>query len=134
MLPFLLAGALIAAQPAACPSDLLVANPQLKVLRSKDDRTLDNYIVTVNVQNQGTAGQRPGVNQHLDLLINQKAAGTQPIPGLGANESYPAAFRFQLPHQRHRKPVVITFHYMMDDKQRPGENCTTAHDQVTATL
>lgn len=133
MLPFLLAGALIAAQPGACPSDLLVANPQLKVVRAKD-RTLDSYIVTVTVQNRGTASQRPGINQHLDLLINQKAAGTQPIPGLGSNESYPAAFRFQLPHQRFRKPVVVTFHYLMDDKPRPGENCTTANDQVTATL
>ena len=133
MLPFLLAGALIAAQPNACPSDLLVANPQLKVVRAKD-RTLDSYIVTVNVQNQGTASQRLAVNQHLDLLINQKPAGTQPIPGLGANETYPAAFRFQLAHQRHRKPVVVTFHYVMDDKPRPGENCTTANDQITATL
>jgi hypothetical protein len=133
MLPFLLAGALIAAQPATCPSDLLVQNPRLKVVRATD-RTLDNYIVSVEVLNRGTADQRTNLRQHLDVLVNQKPAGTQPVPGLGANEVYPAAFRFQLPHQRHRKPVVVTFHYVMDDKARPGENCTTANDQITATL
>lgn len=133
MLPILLAGAIATATPAACPSDLLVQNPRLKVVRATD-RTLDNYIVSVDVLNRGTAGQRVNVKQHLDLLVNQNPSGTQPIPGLGANETYPAAFRFQQPHQRHRKAIVITFHYVMDEKPRPGENCTTANDQVTATL
>jgi hypothetical protein len=134
MLPFVIAGALVAAQPTACPSDLLVANPSVTVVKAQQ-HGLYNYVVTVDVKNQGTAAQRKDIAQHLDVLVNNKASGTQPIPGLGANENYAAAFRFQLPRPKHSNvPLVVTFHYVMDSKSLPGENCTTADDTVTKTL
>ena len=40
MLPFLVAAALATAPPSPCPSDLLVANPRLKVVRAIDKTQL----------------------------------------------------------------------------------------------
>ena len=133
MLPFLLAGALLAAQPSTCPTDLLVTNPRIKVIRARN-RTLDNNVVEVDVKNNGTAAQRPDVRQHLDLMLGNTVVGTQPIPALGPEDSYEAAFRFQLKHEKKRKPQVMTFRFVIDSKPAPGENCTTANDKLTATL
>jgi hypothetical protein len=111
----------------------LVTNPRLKVVKALQPG-LNNYVVTVDVKNQGTMAQRSDIREHLDLLLNGKPSGTQPIPGLGANEVYAAAFRFQLPRKKPAAPVVATFRFVMDDKARRGENCTTADDTVTTKL
>src|ERR1700676_4977697 len=98
MLPFLVAVALTGVSPPPCPSDLLVANPRLKVVRAID-KTRDNYVVTVDVTNRGVAPQPVGTRQHLLLVRDGKVIGSQPIPVLGADVSYAAAFRQQLPHE-----------------------------------
>jgi hypothetical protein len=133
MLPFLLAAAVAAASPTPCPSDLLVANPRLRVVRA-NDRALDNMIVTVDVTNRGVSAQLPQTQQHLELVRDRAVLGTQPIPGLGPQQSYAAAFRIQLPHQKKRAPLVVEFRYVLDSKDAPRENCTTANDRLTATL
>lgn len=133
MLPLLLAAAVAAAEPSPCPSDLLVANPRIKVVRALD-RTYDNNIVTVDVRNNGVAAQSPGIRQHLDLLIRSAVAGSQPIPPLGADESYAAAFRFQVRHEKPRRPVPVTFHFVFDSKIGPNDDCTTANDRLSTTL
>lgn len=131
MLPFVLA-AVVAAGPA-CPSDLLVANPRLKVVRAHDN-AFDNLIVTVDIKNRGSAGQPASTEQHLELRQQGTVLGTQPIPGLGADQSYVAAFRMRVPHQRKRDPLVVEFRYVLDSKNAPRANCTTANDSLTATL
>lgn len=133
MLPLLLAGALIAAEPSPCPSDLVVTNPRIKVVRA-NDRAYDNNIITVDVRNNGNAGQPETIRQHLDVLIGDTVAGSQTIPPLGPNETYAAAFRIRLKHESKRDPIKVTFHFMIDSKTRPGENCTTANDRLTVTL
>ena len=133
MLPTLLAAALAAASPAPCPSDLLVANPRLKVVRA-NDRSKDNYVVSVVVRNRGVANQPDGTKQHLELVRDGTALGSQPIPALGANQSYLAAFRVQMPHQARRPPFTIEFRYVLDSKDAPRANCTSANDRVSATL
>jgi hypothetical protein len=132
MLPLLLAFA-VATAPTPCPSDLLVANPRLRVVRAAD-KAFDNYIVTIDVTNRGDAPQPNFTRQHLALVRAGAAIGTQPIPPLDANESYAAAFRVQLPHERHRPPFVIEFRYVLDSKNAPRANCTSANDRLTATL
>lgn len=131
MLLFLLAAAVAASSP--CPSDLLVANPRLKVVRARDG-AFDNLIVTVDVKNRGDAGQPTSTQQHLDLLQDDRVLGSQPIPGLGAQQNYIAAFRMRVPHQRKRDPLVVEFHYVLDSRNAPRANCTTANDRLTATL
>ncbi|HEX3462609.1 MAG TPA: hypothetical protein VHS78_00980 [Candidatus Elarobacter sp.] len=133
MLPSLLAAALAAASPAPCPSDLLVANPRLKVVRANDPAK-DNYIVSVVVRNRGVASQPEGTRQHLELVRGGARIGTQPIPTLGANQSYLAAFRVQLPHQARRAPFPVEFRYVLDTKDAPRANCTSANDRLSATL
>ncbi len=133
MLPLLLAAALAAASPSPCPSDLLVANPRLKVVRARD-RAFDNFIVTVDVTNRGEREQLAQTQQHLELVQNGAVLGTQPIPGLGPKQAYVAAFRIELPHQAKRPPLVVEFRYVLDSKDAPRENCTTANDRLTATL
>ena len=133
MLPTLLAAALAAASPAACPSDLLVASPRLKVLRA-NDRTKDNYVVSVMVRNRGAANQPDDTKQHLDLVRDGAALGSQTIPALGANQSYLAAFRVQMPHEAHRAPFTVEFRYVLDSKDAPRSNCTSANDRLSATL
>ena len=133
MLPFILAAAVAAASPTPCPSDLLVASPRLKIVRA-NDRTKDNYLVSVVVRNRGVANQPDGTKQHLELVRDGAAIGTQPIPSLGANQSYLAAFRVQLPHHAHRGPFTAEFRYVLDSKDAPRANCTSANDRVTATL
>jgi hypothetical protein len=133
MLPFLVAVALATAPPSPCPSDLLVANPRLRVVRATD-KTRDNYVVTVDVTNVGTATQPDGTRQHLSLLRDGNAIGSQPIPALGANESYAAAFRQQLPHERKRAPFTVEFRYVLDSKNAARANCTSVNDRLTATL
>jgi len=133
MLPYLLAAVFAVAEPSPCPSDLLVENPRIKVVRASD-RAFDNNIVTVDVKNQGTAAQPASISQHLVLLIKGDTAGSQPIPALGPDEIYPAAFRFQVKHERKHRPVAVTFHFVIDSQVGPGENCTTANDRLTATL
>jgi hypothetical protein len=133
MLPTLLAAALAAASPAPCPSDLLVANPRLKIVRA-NDRSKDNYLVSVVVRNRGVANQPNGTKQHLELVRDGTALGSQPIPALGANQSYLAAFRVQLPHQGHRGPFTVEFRYVLDSKDAPRANCTSANDRLSTTL
>jgi hypothetical protein len=132
MLPLLLAAG-IAAAPSPCPSDLLVANPRLKVVRARD-RAFDNYVVTIDVKNRGVANQPDGTKQHLELGENGRVLGSQPIPPLGAEESYAAAFRVQLPHAARRAPYRVEFRYVLDSKNASRANCTSANDRVTATL
>jgi hypothetical protein len=133
MMPFVLAAALATAHPSPCSSDLLVANPRLKVVRARD-KAFDNYIVTVDVKNRGTEAQPDGTQQHLALLQRSVVVGTQPIPVLGAEEDYPAAFRLRLPHQRKRDPFPVEFRYVLDSKHGSRANCTTANDRLSATL
>lgn len=133
MLPFLLAAAVATASPAPCPSDLLVANPRLKIVRAAD-RAKDNYVVSVVVRNRGVANQPDGTKQHLELVRGGVTLGTQPIPALGANQSYLAAFRVQLPHQARRESFAVEFRYVLDSKDAPRANCTSANDRVSATL
>ena len=133
MLPILLGAALAAASPPSCPSDLLVANPRLKVVRA-NDRSKDNYVVSVAVKNRGVASQPEGTKQHLELVRDGARIGTQPIPALGASQSYLAAFRVQLPHEARRGPFTVEFRYVLDSKDAPRANCTSANDRVSATL
>jgi hypothetical protein len=133
MLAFLLAAGVAAAAPSPCPSDLLVANPRLKVVRA-DDKARDNYVVTVDIKNRGTAAQPEGTQQHLALVRDGIVIGTQPLPSLGANQSYAAAFRVQLPHQARRGPFSVEFRYVLDSKNAPRANCTSVNDRLTATL
>jgi hypothetical protein len=133
MLPFVLAAALATAHPSPCPSDLLVANPRLKVVRARD-KAFDNYIVTVEVRNRGVAAQPDGTQQHLALLQRGVVLGTQPIPVLGADEDYAAAFRMRLPHQGKRDPFPVEFRYVLDSKNGSRANCTSANDRLSATL
>jgi hypothetical protein len=132
MLPLLVAYA-VAAAPTPCPSDLLVANPRLRVVRAAD-KAFDNYVVTIDVTNRGAAPQPNFTGQHLALVRDRVVIGTQPIPPLAANESYAAAFRVQLVHERDRAPFVVEFRYVLDSKNAPRANCTSANDRLTATL
>ena len=132
MLPLLLAFA-VAPAPTPCPSDLLVANPRLRIVRAAD-KTFDNYVVTIDVTNRGSAPQPDFTGQHLALVRDRVVIGTQPIPPLAAHESYAAAFRVQLVHARHRAPFVVEFRYVLDSKNAPRANCTSANDRLTATL
>jgi hypothetical protein len=133
MIPFLLAAAVSVASPTPCPADLLVANPRLKVVRARD-RAFDNLIVTVDVTNRGTSAQLPETKQHLSVVEDGVVLGSQPIPGLGPNQSYLAAFRIQVRHQKKREPLVVEFRYVLDSKDASRENCTTANDRLRATL
>ena len=134
MLPLLLAAAVAVASPSTCPSDLLVANPRLKIVRANDDKTRDNYIVTVDVKNRGVAAQPEDTQQHLALVRDGAVLGTQSIPSLGANDTYAAAFRVQLPHQRKRGPFTVEFRYVLDSKNASRANCTSVNDRLNATL
>ncbi len=132
MLPLVLAAAMASASPKPCPADLLVANPRLKIVRAREgDR--DNYVVTVDVKNRGTAAQPAGTVQHLELIRNGASIGTQPVPALGPNQSYVAAFRVQLPRKK-RGPFPIGFHYVLDSKNAPSANCTSVNDRLSTTL
>jgi hypothetical protein len=133
MLPFVLAAALASASPAPCRSDLLVVNPRLKVVRARD-KAFDNYIVTIEIKNRGAEAQPDGTQQHLELLQRGTVLGSQPIPVLGADEDYPAAFRLRLPHQAKRDPFPVEFRYVLDSKNGARANCTSANDRVSATL
>lgn len=134
MLLLLAAAVLAASGPSACPSDLMVADPRLKVVRSTD-KAFDNYIVTVDVKNDGHDGQGAAIAQRLDLVKDGKVIGTQPIPALGAAVTYPAAFRMQLPHVKKRMPITVTFHYVLADQHDAArENCKNDNDLLTATL
>jgi hypothetical protein len=133
MLPFLVAAALATASPSPCPSDLLVANPRLNIVRA-GDKTKDNYVVTVDVKNRGVAAQPEQTQQHLSLIRDGREIGTQQIPPLGPNETYPAAFRVQLPHQPKREPFAVEFRYVLDSKNGRAANCTSANDRLNATL
>jgi hypothetical protein len=134
MLPLLLAAAVAVASPSSCPSDLLVANPRLKIVRANDDKTRDNYIVTVDVKNRGAVAQPEDTRQHLALVRDGTVIGTQSIPSLGANDDYAAAFRVQLPHQRKRGPFSVEFRYVLDSKNASRANCTSVNDRLNATL
>jgi hypothetical protein len=133
MLPFLVAAALATASPPPCPADLLVANPRLRVVRAME-KPRDNYVVTVDVTNRGVAPQPADTRQHLELFRNGEVIGTQPIPALGADVSYAAAFRVQLPHERKRPPFAVEFRYVLDSKNAARANCTSVNDRLTATL
>src|ERR1700680_2407654 len=93
MLPFLLSAALATAQPTPCPTDIVVANPRLKVVRAPD-RAYDNDIITVSVTNTGGVAPPPDVPHPLDRLIGPTVVVPQPIPPLASHDSYEAAFRF----------------------------------------
>lgn len=129
MLALLLATALT----AECPSDPLIANPQLKVVRARE-RTFDHYIVTVDVKNDGRDAQPAGTAQHLELVQHGRVLGAQPIPVLGMQESYVAAFRVRLPHQSPRPPFTVEFRYVLDTHNAPRANCNSSNDRLSATL
>jgi CARDB len=133
MLHALLAAAILATAPSPC-ADLLVANPRLKVVRAANAE-MDNYVVTVDVRNRGSAGQTSDVKQHLELIHSGAVIGTQPIPPLEASQSYIAAFRLQLPHENKRRPLDVVFHYVLDRKDDVSRNnCSSANDRLSVTL
>jgi len=131
MLPLILAATVALATP--CPSDPLLTNPRLKVVRARD-KTLDNYVVTLDVTNRGAAAQAPGIVQRLELLQNRQVIGTQPIPPLAAHETYPAAFRLQLAHKKKHPPLVVAFRYVPSGAGASRGNCDAANDTLNATL
>jgi hypothetical protein len=135
MLALLLAVAsALTPSPKPCPADLVVQNPRLKVVRATD-RSLDDYVVTVDVTNRGRAAQTQGVKQHLELLQRGKKFGTQSIPQLAPGERYAAAFRVSLPHARKPEPFPVAFHYVLDSQHDAArDNCVSANDRVSATL
>jgi hypothetical protein len=127
---FLLAAALAA---APCASDPLIANPTLKVVRS-NSRAFDYYVVTLDVKNDGHDPQPPGTVQHLELVRRGNILGKQPIPVLGMQESYVAAFRVRLPHQSNRPPFVVEFRYVLDTRNAARADCNSSNDRLSATL
>jgi hypothetical protein len=127
---FMLAAALAA---APCASDPLIANPTLKIVRSRE-RTIDYYIVTLDVKNDGREPQPPGTVQHLELVQHGNVLGKQPVPVLGMKESYVAAFRVRLPHQPSRPPFVVEFRYVLDTTNAARANCNRSNDRLSATL
>lgn len=133
MLPFFLVAALAAAQPSPCPTDLLVTNPRIKIVRAHE-RAFDNNIVAIDVRNKGAAPQRQDIRQHLDLLLGSAVVGSQPIPALGPQDSYEAAFRFQRKHEKKHVPQPMMFRLVIDSKISPVENCSASNDKLTATL
>jgi hypothetical protein len=130
MVGFMLATALAF---ASCPSDPLIANPRLKIVRARE-RAFDHYIVTVDVKNKGSVAQPPGTSQHLELVQNGNVLGAQPVPVLGMQESYAAAFRVRLPHQSPRPPFAVAFRYVLDTHNAARANCNTSNDRLDATL
>jgi hypothetical protein len=131
MLSFVL-GAVLAGAPAPC-ADVLVTNPKLQVVRAVNNG-FDNAIVTVDVRNAGDAAQPRGIHQHLEIVQRGAVAGTQPIPPLGASQSYPAAFRIQIPHAKHHDPLDVTFRYVLDAGNAAQANCSTHNDLLHAVL
>ena len=134
MLALLLAvSSALTPSPKPCPADLVVENPRLKVVRATD-RSLDDYVVTVDVTNRGSGAQTAGVKQHLELLRQGKPVAVQPIPSLARGERYAAAFRVPLPHAGRPAPFPVAFHYVLDSKHAARDNCVSANDRVSATL
>lgn len=132
MLPLLLASALTAAG-SACP-DLLVTNPRLKVVGG-ESRGYDHEIVTVDVRNHGPVSQAVGIRQRLELLKAGQLIGSQPIPSLGPDQTYVASFRLRIPHERKRRPLTVTFQYVLGGGEDAARNnCSTANDVLTVTL
>jgi hypothetical protein len=128
-------GLFLAAAVAAAPclSDPLIANPQLKVMRARE-RAFDHYIVTVDVKNGGREAQPLGTVQHLELVQHGNVLGSQPVPVLGMQESYVAAFRVRLPHQSPRPPFTVEFRYVLDTHNAARANCNSSNDRLSATL
>lgn len=128
IVPLLLAAAL--ASPCA---DLTVADPRLKIVRLRGG--YDNEIVSVTVRNRGAEAQRVGIAQHLELVRAGEVIGSQPLPALGPQRNYVVAFRLQVPHQRKRSPLLLTFRYVLDRSESAARNnCDTTNDLLTATL
>ena len=133
MLAVLLAAALNAS-PTPCPADLLVSNPRVKTSRGAVDGA-DVYVVTVDISNRGVAAQPADTRQHLDVVHDGQVLGSQPIPVLGPQQTYAAAFRVTIPHaSASASPARVEFHYVLDSKNAPRANCTTVNDKLTATL
>ncbi|HZO93535.1 MAG TPA: hypothetical protein VFB22_07175 [Candidatus Baltobacteraceae bacterium] len=132
MLAVFLAAAL-SASPSACPADLLVSNPRVKATLGAT-KDADVYVVTVDVKNRGVAAQPADTRQHLEVVHQGQVLGSQPIPVLGADQTYAAAFRVTLPHANGAAAPRVEFHYVLDSKNAPRANCTTVNDKITATL
>jgi hypothetical protein len=130
MVPLLLAGMVAAA--SSCP-DLVVTNPRLKVVRAAVPG-YDNEIVTVDVRNRGEVAQVIGIRQRLDLVRSDQLIGSQQIPALGPEQSYVASFRLQVPHERKRRPLTVTFRYVLDSGESARNDCNAANNLLTATL
>jgi hypothetical protein len=133
MQALLLTAVLAAADLGRCPSDPLIANPRLKIVRARE-RAFDHYIVTVDVKNDGLQAQPAGTAQHLELVQRGRVLGAQPIPLLGMQESYAAAFRVRLPHQSPRSPFVVEFRYVLDTRNAARADCNGSNDRLSATL
>lgn len=132
MLPYLLAAALTSVPPG-CP-DLTIVSPRLKVVRSTD-KLFDNYVLTVLVKNLSRAAQPEGARQHLVVERDGQAIGTQPVPALGSEQTYPASFRIKLPHQRKKEKLSVRFRYVLDDKGAAArEDCVPTNDTLDAVL
>jgi len=125
---------LLAAAPGRCAADPVVANARIKVTRGLEKNS-DHLVVTVNVVNDGSADQAYPTQQHLELVRDGAVIGTQPIPALGAQQSYVASFRIVAPHERHRKPLNVVFRYVLDSAPDAARaNCAKSNDALTATL
>ena len=132
MLPYLVALA-VTTSPTPCPADLLVADPRLKLVHG--ERGYNHEIISVNVTNRGSAAQTAGTHQRLDLVQNGTVIGSQPIPVLGSQQSYPASFRLVVVRQRKRAPVTVQFRYVLENgADAARQNCTSVNDVLDATL
>jgi hypothetical protein len=131
MLPFFLIAAL-GADVSPC-ADALVASPTLQIVRAVNNE-FDSAIVTVDVRNRGVLAQPADTRQHLEIVQHGVVLGTQPIPPLGAEQRYPAAFRLRLPQQAQHDPLEVTFRYVLDSRNAAQANCSTQNDLLHAVL
>jgi len=140
MIALILSSVLALASPEPSPAchggDISVTDMRINVVKgSTRTATADRLLITGNFTNVGTASQEPHTLQHAELLRGGVVVGSQPLPALAQNVTYPLQFRIFRDTSERTDPIALTVRYVLDGPKRANRNnCTLTNDSMSKTF
>lgn len=116
------------ASPCSGP-DIAITQVRYAIVRGTATMP-DRIVLTADVVNVGSEPQRPGVQQHVELLRDGRILAAEHVRNLRVGERYPVALRMFRPHAQRKEPLEVIVRYVPDDRRARGENCSVANDSV----
>lgn len=122
--------------PSCSGGDISVTALRINVIKgSARTATADRLLITGDFTNVGGRSQEPHTAQHAEILRDGVVIGTQALPSLAKDVTYPLQFRIFRDTTHRTDPIAVIVRYVLDDKKiTMRNNCTGANDSMSKTF